>query len=173
MSDVLLICLFTAHVCEYFAAATVHCYLEHNRMLQRKKRVPAGEVKHRSLIVAVLKMMATGILTAAVAWRLAAIGLKPETFDTLILLGVPLISFFLCGVVLITAVAWVNGVLAAWFTLCIKIGGRQTIAVVSILGALAVILCSIEFPTFSLIQGAAALGAIVVCALSKVHESSG
>jgi len=118
------------------------------------------ETKRKSLVVAVLKSMATAVLTAAAVWRLGGAA-DPKLLSELVLMGLPLIMFFAAGVICLAVWAWVFGVLPVLITRRLNLKGKKAVAVILALS----VLTFIDAPYSPLLTVSVLVGMIVLSGL--------
>lgn len=90
-------------------------------------KIAPSEKAQRKAAIVFLKIIAATVLTAIATWRLGLlIGIEPEILDDLLLLGLPLVGFFLGGVVCLVVVAWLVGVLPTLLILRLDLEAKQS-----------------------------------------------
>lgn len=93
----------------------------------------------RKAVLLFMKVVVAAVLTAVVTWRLGLLlGIELNILDTLLLLGLPLVVFFIGGISCITAVAWVVGVLPALAVCHLKGKCRRAALIAGTFNALAI-----------------------------------
>jgi hypothetical protein len=100
-------------------------------------KLPIDQIQSKAAM-AFVKVIATAVLTAVAAWRLAYLfGLGMDFLGLLLYMSLPLIGFFLAGIACLTVIAWVVGMLSALAVLRLKLKGRWGTLVASGLVVLA------------------------------------